>query len=440
MFHPRHVKTRSRISVSAALAFLLLLIILPATPPTTNAAKAAVGEQGRLPAGGGPFRVAHNDSLQTAAPNSSLIQFSSAEYVIGEFDRHVDITVTRLGDLRGTPSVDYSTFDEALPGRASQKGDYEIALGTLNFDIGETSKTFRVLLVGDNIAEGDEEIGLVLSNPIGSNVSLGSPNTARIKIIDGEVLPPSTSPEREAGFLVRQHYLDFLNREADSGGLFWFNQINSCLADTQCRELNTIHVSAAFFLSIEFQRTGMLAYLTNKAAFGTRPSYVQFERDAQTLQRNFIFGQPGADAQLEVNKVAYFLDFVVRNEFAVRYPTTQTPAQFVDALFANAGIMPSTAERNATIAEFRFSTTNTQDENARAVVLRRVAENAAFARAEFNAAFVLMEYFGYLRRDPDDAGYNFWLNKLNAFNSDFVRAEMVKAFINSDEYRQRFGL
>ena len=50
-----------------------------------------------------------------------------------------------------------------------------------------------------------------------------------------------------------------------------------------------------------------------------------------------------------------------------------------------------------------------------------------------------MEYFGYLRRDPDTAGFNFWLNKLNAFGGNFIAAEMVKAFITSNEYRQRFG-
>jgi hypothetical protein len=112
--------------------------------------------------------------------------------------------------------------------------------------------------------------------------------------------------------------------------------------------------------------------------------------------------------------------------------------EFVDALYRNAGITPMSAERQAAIDEFG-GTTDTADQAARARVLRRVAENAAFARAEFRPAFVLMEYFGYLRRDPDAAGFNFWLDKLNSFSGDYIRAEMVKAFINSDEYRQRFG-
>ena len=52
----------------------------------------------------------------------------------------------------------------------------------------------------------------------------------------------------------------------------------------------------------------------------------------------------------------------------------------------------------------------------------------------------MMEYFGYLRRDPDESGYQFWLNKLNQFDGNFERAEMVKAFIVSGEYRGRFRL
>jgi len=89
--------------------------------------------------------------------------------------------------------------------------------------------------------------------------------------------------------------------------------------------------------------------------------------------------------------------------------------------------------RNSLVAALNAATLT------RATVLRKVAEAAELQTREFNTAFVAMEYFGYLRRDPDTAGFNFWLNKLNAFNGDFVASEMVKAFITSSEYRQRFG-
>jgi hypothetical protein len=149
---------------------------------------------------------------------------------------------------------------------------------------------------------------------------------------------------------------------------------------------------------------------------------------------------------LETNKQAFAAAFVVRPRFVTAYPTTLTPAQFVDALYQNAGVTPSAAETTAAINEFGVAG-NTVDAAARARVLRRVAENSTFAQQETNRAFVLMQYFGYLRRNPNDApepglnfdGYNFWLAKLNQFNGDFVAAEMVKAFIVSGEYRQKFA-
>ena len=82
---------------------------------------------------------------------------------------------------------------------------------------------------------------------------------------------------------------------------------------------------------------------------------------------------------------------------------------------------------------------------ARARALRDVAENSLLQQQEFNRAFVLMQFIGYLRRNPNDSpdsdytGFDFWLTKLNKFNGNFVNAEMVKAFITSGEYRQRFG-
>ena len=71
-------------------------------------------------------------------------------------------------------------------------------------------------------------------------------------------------------------------------------------------------------------------------------------------------------------------------------------------------------------------------------MLRRIFEDERFLSAKRNEAFVMMEYFGCLRRDPDASGYQFWLNKLNQFGGNFEQAEMVKAFINSGEYRARF--
>jgi hypothetical protein len=116
----------------------------------------------------------------------------------------------------------------------------------------------------------------------------------------------------------------------------------------------------------------------------------------------------------------------------------------VDELFLNAGVTPSAADRQAAIDEFGGASFSA-DLAARGRALRRVAENVLLVQLEFNRAFVLMQYFGYLRRNPNDplgsdyTGYDFWLTKLNEFNGNFINAEMVKAFISSIEYRQRFG-
>jgi hypothetical protein len=253
-------------------------------------------------------------------------------------------------------------------------------------------------------------------------------------------------------FFVRQHYLDFLNRPGDAAGiLFWTANIEICGTDANCRSIKRVDTSAAFFLSIEFQETGYLAYRFYKSAYGNIPGapvpvrFAEFLPDTQQIGQGVQVGIGNWIVQLETNKQAFALDFVTRSRFTSAFATTLTPTQFVDALYAKAGVTPSDVERIAAIAQFGI-TNNTADNNARARALRLVAENSQLRTQELNKAFVLMQYFGYLRRNPNDppeltldfAGYNFWLNKLNQFNGNFGDADMVKAFIMSGEYRARF--
>lgn len=255
-------------------------------------------------------------------------------------------------------------------------------------------------------------------------------------------------------FFVSQHYRDFLNREPDASGLaFWVNEIISCGTDAQCIQVKRVNVSAAFFLSIEFQETGYLVYRFYKAAYGNLPGapvplrFNEFLPDTQTIGQDVVVGSPNWQTKLESNKQAYAAAFGARASVTSVLPTSLTPAQFVDALYANAGVAsPPAAERTAAINEFGGAA-NSADTAARGRALRRVAENSTLGQQELNRAFVLMQYFGYLRRNPNDPpeaglnfdGYNFWLNKLNQFNGNYVAAEMVKAFITSGEYRQRFA-
>jgi N-acetylneuraminic acid mutarotase len=257
----------------------------------------------------------------------------------------------------------------------------------------------------------------------------------------------------EAQFFVRQHYLDFLNRDPDADGLaFWINEITECGTDAGCIEAKRINVSGAFFVSIEFQETGYLVYRVYKSSYGNMPgapvpiTLSEFLPDTQEIGHGVIVNEAGWEQVLENNKQALIAEFVQRSRFTSAYATSMTPTDFVDQLFMNAGVTPSATDRAAAINEFG-SASATADMAARARALRRVAENSTLAQQEFNRAFVLMQYFGYLRRNPPDPpeptldfqGYNFWLSKLDQFHGNFINAEMVKAFIVSTEYRQRFG-
>lgn len=282
--------------------------------------------------------------------------------------------------------------------------------------------------------------------------------TGGFSVSTAELYNPGTEPNSniidDAKFFVQQHYFDFLQRKSDADGLaFWTNQITSCGADAQCLELKRINVSAAFFVSIEFQETGYFVYRVNKAAHGNLSGLPipltlnTFQGQVLQVGNGVVVGQPGWEQVLEMNKQLLLGELDGETDyFTSAYPTSMSPAEFVDTLFANAEVTPSASDRTAAINEFGSATTSS-DLVTRARVLRRVAENSTLKQQDFNRAFVLMQYFGYLRRNPNDApeptldfqGYNFWLNKLNQFNGNFINAEMVKSFIVSGEYRQRFG-
>jgi glucose/arabinose dehydrogenase len=389
------------------------------------------------------------DSGAAASPTPTPTPTPEIFFVTVSFNTNeqlggASIGVTRRGDASGDLYVDYETSD----GTATARGDYTAARGTLHFAPGETQKIFTVLVTNDDLDEGgpfsSEHFNVTLSNLVGRGALINGA-TRTVTIVDDDDATSAANPLDRSDFFVRQHYLDFLNREPDPEGFqFWVNGIESCGTNAQCREVKRIDTSAAFFLSIEFQETGFLVHRLHKAAFGNlagAPVPVRlsdFLRDTQEIARGVIVGQGDWRARLEQNKRDFVNSFVERAAFTSRYATGQTPVQFVAALNANAGFALTPAEEADLAARLA------DGRETRASALRRVAEAETFRRAEFNRAFVLMQYFGYLRRDPnappdaDFSGYNFWLEKLNTFGGDFRGAELVKAFISSTEYRSRF--
>lgn len=397
-------------------------------------------------------------------PSGGVLQFSQNGYSVAEGVVALTVTVLRSGYAVTEATVDYATDDGSTPavsvpcssttGLALDRCDYTKALGTLRFAAGEREKTFQVLISDDSYTEGSETAQLKLSNPTGG-AELGKHAAVVLTITDDSPESAGNPIDDDTKF-VTQQYHDFLNRAPDASGLaFWVGGITGCGADAGCREVKRIDTSAAFFLSIEFQNTGYLVERTYKTAFGdaTSPNVAgtvpvvrldEFLRDTQRIGRDVIVNQGDWEARLAANKAAYALEFVNRQRFRAAFPDTMFAAEFVGKLDENAGGVLSADERaqlTALLAPDPF------DPSRRAVVLRQVAEDQTLVERERNRAFVLMQYFGYLRRNPDDApekdlnfaGWKFWLGKLEEFGGDYRRAEMVKAFITSDEYRRRFG-
>jgi glucose/arabinose dehydrogenase len=369
-----------------------------------------------------------------AVAQSSVVQLDVADQEIPESAGAKTINVLRLGDASTAVTVDYATAD----GLATERADYTTARGTLRFAPGETQKSFDILITDDGVPEPAEGFSVNLSNPTGPAV-LNNPSSVVLAINDNDPFPPPANPVDDSQFFVRQHYHDFLNREPDAPGFaFWTGEIEGCGTNAQCREVKRVNVSAAFFLSIEFQETGYLVYRLYDESFDRQPRYAEFIPDVQEIGRGVIVGQGAWQPQLAANRQSFADAWVARAAFRSAFDALSN-SQYVDKLYANAGVTPTATERDALVAALDSGA------KTRARVLLDVADSNAFKQQEFRRAFVLMEYFGYLRRNPDDSpdsnrnGYDFWLAKLDSFGGDYIRAEMVKAFISSDEYRKRFG-
>jgi hypothetical protein len=363
--------------------------------------------------------VKFGNSYNCSPAVSGTLQFAGATFAANEGAGTATVTVTRAGAApNSAASVSFATSDET----ALQRADYTLTTGRLDFAPGETAKSFAVSLVDDVYVEGSETLRVNLSAAAGSTINGGA---ATLTIADNDAGAPTANPSDGADYFVRLHYLDFLAREPDAAGQnYWTGQITQCGTNVTCINARRVGVSAAFFVESEFQESGGYVYRLYKAAFGQLPSYAAFMPD-----RAGVVGS----ATLEQGKQAFVAEFVTRPAFTARYPSSQTGAQFVDALLATvlsgSGVNLSSL-RQTLIDDFAAN-------GSRARVLRLVADVQAFRDAEYNRAFVLMQYFGYLRRDIDQGGYNFWLTLLNQQPSNAVG--MACAFVTSQEYQQRFS-
>ena len=249
--------------------------------------------------------------------------------------------------------------------------------------------------------------------------------------VDPGVNSSYANPSDDLRFFITQHYRDLLGREPDEAGLkYWLARLEECQSDSECLRVRRTEVSAAFFMEPQFQDTGSFLYRLYQAALGREPTFAEFMRDRNQLQSK--------NGDLETRKRLISASIVERSEFLQRYSRTLTSAQFISALLsdiARASGVDLSSKQTSLVAQDDGTTTG------RATVIQSVADNPSFVKTQANSALVLLYYFGYLRRAPDEGSHTFWLNTLNSLDPAHRTAPaLVCAFINSDEYQARFGM
>jgi hypothetical protein len=329
----------------------------------------------------------------------------------------------------------------------------------LRFAPGEAQKQIQIPIVRDGYIEGSEVFTIRLQNPSGG--TLGAVSQANIFINDsGVATPPLENPYLSTAFFVRQNYLDFLGRDADTSGFNdWTNVLNNCGtnqgflgAPYSC---DRAHVSHGFFASPEFTNNGLLVYRMYEVAIGRLPRYAEFIPDMASLSG---FGIP--DSVREQNLQDYLMHFTNRAEFLDRFTGAMQPseaAQLILKMEQSAGVtLPQTAVTlpgqppqygRAELISLRASGQFTLGQTLKAFVEQKDVYDKYFPRG-----FVTMEYFAYLRRDPDLndpnlTGWNEWVYVFTNGGATRGRPDilprdyhhLIFGFIYSEEYRKRFG-
>ena len=375
-------------------------------------------------ASGGPGPIIF-DNLITQVVNA---RFMVASATVAENAGVINVTVTRAGLTNIISSVEYFTAD----GTAQQRSRYLAAAGVLNFAAGETMKTFPVLIVDDALVQGAQTFDVFLNNGVGMGVN--GPARSVITITDNDAPPITANPIDTAQFYVRQQYYDFLAREPDAAGFdYWVGQVTQCGADANCVNRQRIGVSAAFFVELEFQVTGYAVHRLYRTAYGNRAAPDNTRVNMAYSQFLLDRAQLVAGPDLPATTLALAGRFAQRPQFRSAYPSAFSPAQYVNKLFDTAGL---TGAQFDAARQTEITAMQTQG-RSRAQVLLNVANNSVLQQREYNPSFVLMQYFGYLRRDPDQGGYDFWLGILNQQPANL--RGMVCAFITAEEYQTRFS-
>jgi hypothetical protein len=368
-------------------------------------------------------------AIGAASSAPATVRLTATDYPISENSAAGFVTVSaiREGDTTSAASVNFATSDTSsinaacsqVTGKASERCDYATSLGTLSWAAGEAgAKTFNVPIINDALVEGTETFNVTLSNPIG--VSLGATTTATVTILDNDTTASTSNPIDGVDFFITEQYIDFLGRMPDQGGFTnWQNTLAPCpnggFGENANPNCDRIHVAAGFFQSDEFLNRGYWAFCFYMVSYNQRPTYAQFIPDMAQV------GGPKSPAEEQASKAAFADAYVHRPEFVAKYPGL-SGQPLANALWQTAGLSGSPITAG--------SMTNGQ-------ILRTIVETSAAFNKFLTDGTVAIQYFGFLRRDPDTIGYQ---NNLATLRSDPNNLRhMIFIFIYSTEYRGRFG-
>jgi Calx-beta domain/Bacterial pre-peptidase C-terminal domain len=375
-----------------------------------------------------------NYTLQITAP-APTIQLSQSTYAITESSAFATITVNRFGDTSVGATVKYATSDATdvnfvcnpstggqITGAASRKCDYHIAAGRLRFAAGENSKQIILSIVNDVYTEPSESLTITISSPTGA--ALGTTSTATVNISDdpGE---GGANPIDGTAFYVRMLYVDLLSREPDPAGLAgWIHRIDFCGQPGEPPPpCDRVTVGGDGFLrSAEFFDREFFVIRLYRTALGRILTY----NDVGDLA--FVSGFLTA-GDLELNKQEVITDIMSRGEFGSIYNALSN-SQYVDTMISTAGVTLPTGVRDFWVNELNSLTMT------RAQVFRELSERPEVTAKYLNEARVVSCYYGFFTRNPDGAYFNF-LERLD--RGEITLGDLANAFINAQEYRQRFG-
>ena len=336
-------------------------------------------------------------------------------------------------------------------------------------------KLFFVALIvmfvfGGALAQSPPTLRIVTETPnLPSELFYGDIKVKPLRLRPGTNIPITID---DADFFAAQQYIDFLRRFPDAPGhAHWTGEITECSDPAKrfpgeslalCTERKRANTSAAFFLSPEFANGGSFVLRVYWGTLGKllnfpgcpgvpqnlpghcRPKYTDYIADMATVAQGIVVNDKLDPNVINSNKQAFVAQFITRPEFQQIYGAL-TPTQFVDKLSQTTGVALSSSDRTALINEatagnkasvvFKIvdGTTTVTD----GALVFNTSYGKAFYDKEFDDTFVFIEYIAYLRRNPDQDGFNFWLGKLKQYGN-WVDAQMVLAFILSPEYRNRF--